>query len=71
MGATDPPFNVSRGWAEAFFKRHGFKHRKVKAEQLSVDTLSAKDFPAILKGFMADGTYTRDQIFNADETALY
>ena len=71
-GMTTPtPFKASRGWAQAFFKRHNFKHKKMKGEQLSADTSAAEAYPAILKEIIQEGGYTRDQIFNADETALY
>lgn len=71
MGMTLPPFKASKGWAQNFFKRHGFKYKKTKGEQLSSDTVAAKEYPEILQKMLEDGGYTRDQVFNADETALF
>lgn len=71
MGMTPLPFKASKGWAQNFFRRHGFKYKKTKGEELSSDTVAAKEYPEILRKMLEDDGYTRDQVFNADETALF
>ena len=71
MGMTPLPFKASKGWAQNFFRRHGFKYKKTKGEELSSDNVAAKEYPEILRKMLEDDGYTRDQVFNADETALF
>lgn len=62
-------FKASQGWLEKFKHRHGIRELNIQGEQLSaanIETINAykEEFKSIVAG------YTRDQIYNADETGL-
>ena len=58
-------FNTSHGWLTGFLKRHAFHNVKIQGE------LAAKNSPDELVKIIQDCRYTPDQIFNADEMALF
>lgn len=65
----DPGFKASTGWLEKFKNRHGIRELNIQGEKLSavsIETIDAykKQFEKLIAGF------TRDQIYNADETGL-
>lgn len=64
-------FKASVGWAVSFLKRKGFRNISFTGERASADEEAANQFPAILKNIIDEGGYTKDQIYNLDETALY
>ena len=63
------PFTASYGFPWRFCSRFGIKSLSICGEKLSADLISADEF---MQNFaeLKDG-YTRDQIFNYDETGLY
>ena len=64
------PFKASNGWLTNFLKRKGFKNIKFSGERGSADTEAAASFPNVLKKIIEEGGYTKDQIFNLDESGL-
>lgn len=64
-------FNASTGWFTGFLERHALHNIKIKGEIASGDQKAAQEFPAELKKIIADGGYSPDQVFNADETGLF
>lgn len=70
-GVQPGPFRPSKGWTRDVFKRHGFVRKKISGEQLSADRIAAQEYPKILQRMVQEEGYTRSQIFNVNETALY
>ena len=68
---TPAPFKASSGWLNNFLKRKEFKNVKFTGERASADDEAARSFPIILKGLIEEGGYTKDQIYNLDETRFY
>ena len=69
---ADPlSFKGSTGWLTKFNQRHGIKNVQLRREILSSDLSAVGPFREELKQVIADEGYTRDQIFNADETGLW
>jgi hypothetical protein len=62
-------FQASKGWLESFRNRHQIEFRSLHGESESADPSSASEFLSRL-GEICDG-YRPEDIFNADETALY
>lgn len=62
-------FSASNGWLEGFKRRHDIAFKKVAGESKSVDqgvcNHWTEDLPNLLEG------YEPDEIYNADETALF
>lgn len=68
---ADKPFVASVGWLCHFLKCKELRHVRVTGEHAPADELAVKEHPAILRGIIEEGGYTRDQIYNMDEMALY
>ena len=64
-------FVASKGWLNRFQHRHGISQVKINGESRSADTTAADEFIPIMKTYMADNDLLPEQIYNADETALY
>ena len=64
-------FCASKGWLMGFLQRNALHNIKIKDEIASGDQNAAKEFPLKFKKIIADGAYSPDQVFNADETGLY
>lgn len=64
-------FCASHGWFEKFKQRHSLHNLKLKGEQSSADIIAAQEYPEKFSELISAHSYTRDQIFNADETGLY
>lgn len=64
-----PNFSASNGWLEGFKKRHDLVFKKICGESNSVDLTSCRQWVEDLPNLLAD--YSADDIFNADETALF
>jgi len=70
-GPEAPTFNASTGWLKNFKKRHGILQKKKNGEVKSADYQGYQDFIPEFRDFITNGEYTDQQIYNADETALY
>ena len=68
---TPAPFKASSGWLNNLLKRKEFKNIQFTGEWASADDEAARSFPIILKGLIEEGGYTKDQIYNLDETRFY
>jgi hypothetical protein len=64
-------FVASKGWLYRFQQRHGISQVKITGEVRSADTAAAEAFTPILQTYIRDNDLVPDQIYNADETALY
>ena len=63
--------NTSHGWLTGFLKNDAFHNLKIQGELASADENAAKNYPDELAKIIQERRYTSDQIFNADETALF
>lgn len=61
----------STGWFNKFKKRNGLKLIKVCGERASADTEAAEDFVDELSEYIKEEGLSPEQIYNADETALF
>lgn len=64
-------FSASNGWFDNFKKRTGIRCLKVCGEKLSADTAAVAPFVHSFKEKIQEMGLTEEQIYNADETALY
>ncbi|XP_055374156.1 tigger transposable element-derived protein 1-like [Condylostylus longicornis] len=64
-------FLASKGWFENFKKRFSLRNVKLQGEQASADVEAAQKFILEIPRIIEEGEYSADQIFNADESALY
>ena len=64
-------FTASKGWFEKLKQRYSLHNIKFQGEQASADAEAARNFKLELSRIIDEGGYTPDQIFNADESALY
>ncbi|XP_061444367.1 tigger transposable element-derived protein 1-like [Rhineura floridana] len=64
--AKDAKFVASRGWFDRFKKRSNLHNIKVQREAAAVES-----YPCYLAKIIEDGGYSKDQIFNVDETGLF
>ena len=63
-------FKVSNGWFEKFKERHGLSFKKLCSESAEVDAATVNGWRKDqLKNLLEK--YEPDEVFNADETALY
>ena len=63
-------FKASKGWLQKFNKRHHISLQRNNGEAGLVDMVAAKNYlDNVLPGLVSD--YHPDNIFNADETALF
>lgn len=68
MGEEGEGFKASAGWLEKWKNRYGVRQVNVCGEKLSADVDAADIFKTEMHEFMQG--YSKDQIFNADETGL-
>nr|XP_020009435.1 jerky protein [Castor canadensis] len=61
----------SEGWLQKFKKRHGIKYLKMYGEKASADHESAENYIDEFAKIISDENLSPEQIYNADETALY
>jgi hypothetical protein len=71
MESRDHSFNASSGWLDKLKKRFSLHNIKFTGEQASADVEAAESFKKNIVNIISEGGYSADQIFNADETALY
>ncbi|XP_006875041.1 PREDICTED: tigger transposable element-derived protein 1-like [Chrysochloris asiatica] len=62
-------FIASNGWLDRFKKRYGLYENKWLPEE--ADHAAAAGFPKYLKALIEENRYLPEQVFNADETALF
>uniref|UniRef100_A0A2A4JVK0 HTH CENPB-type domain-containing protein n=1 Tax=Heliothis virescens TaxID=7102 RepID=A0A2A4JVK0_HELVI len=68
---TDRGFQASEGWFNKFKMRQSLHNIKIVGEAAYADTAAAERYPEEFANLVADGGYTPEQIFNADETGLF
>ena len=68
---TDGGFQASEGWFNKFKVRQSLHSIKIVGEAASADTAAAERYPEEFANLVAGGGYTPEQVFNADETALF
>ncbi|KAI6661871.1 Jerky protein homolog-like [Oopsacas minuta] len=64
-------FCASSGWLQKFCHRHGIRSATLQGEALSADISAVDPYRKELLSVIEKGGYTRDHIFNADETGLW
>jgi hypothetical protein len=62
---------ASSGWFDRFKRRSNLYDIKVQGEAAAADTVAAESFPRNLAKITEDSGYSKDQIFNVDETGLF
>lgn len=68
-GKTD--FQASSGWLDKFKARHGIRFLKVCGERVSSDAEAVAPFHLKLQALIEEMQLTKDQVYNADESALF
>ncbi|GFX53150.1 jerky protein homolog-like [Trichonephila clavipes] len=66
----DAYFSASIGWLDRWKKRHGVRQLTITGEKLSSDFDAAKEYVTTFANLIAEGNYSPQQIYNADETGL-
>lgn len=64
-------FVASNGWFDRFKRRHGIRFLTVSGEKLSADLSHITPFIHRLRGKMHEMGITENQLYNADESALF
>lgn len=67
----DGGFQASEGWFGKFKLRQSLHSIKIVGEVASADTVAAASYPEDFMKIITDGGYKPEQVFNADETALF
>ena len=64
-------FKASSRWLHRFCVHHGIRAFLLQGELLSADMTAVEPFRSTLKELMEKEGYSKDQVFNADETGLW
>ena len=70
LGGT-ATFKASQGWLGRFKARFGIRQLSVQGERLSADTEAVVECQEAIQKVIAEGQYSKDNVYNADETGLY
>jgi len=70
-GKNDQTFTASHGRFQRFRKTANFQNVKIGGEAASADFKAAEEFVVKFDEFLKENNYTKEQIFNVDETGLY
>ncbi|GFT18477.1 uncharacterized protein TNCV_2241561 [Trichonephila clavipes] len=62
--------SASIGWLDRWKKRHGVRQLTITCEKFSSDFDAAKEYVTTFANLIAEGNYSPQQIYNADETGL-
>lgn len=64
-------FKASTGWLNNFKNRHGLRELKIEGDKLSAASIDiVKDFKIKFQKIIDENNFTRDQVYNADESSL-
>lgn len=69
--STSETFLASNGWLSKWKRRHGISSVKTSGEIRSADHESADAFQIEFQQYVEEQGYHKEQIYNADETALF
>lgn len=64
-------FHLSSGWLDRFKKRHGISEGTTCGEAKSADHENAERYVDVFEKIIKDENLSPEQVYNADETALY
>ncbi|GFV73682.1 jerky protein homolog-like [Trichonephila clavipes] len=67
---SDASFSASIGWLDRWKKRHGVRQLTITGEKLSSDFDAAKEYVTTFANLIAEGNYSPQQIYDADQTGL-
>lgn len=68
---TNEIFKASNGWFNRFRTRFNLHNLKISGEKASADNVAAENFKPILADIISKEGYRPEQVFNADESALF
>ena len=68
---ADGGFQASEVWFNKFKVRQSLHSIKIVGEAAFADTAAAERYPEEFANLVADGRYKPQQVFNADESALF
>ena len=63
-------FKASKGWVRSFVRRKKLHNLRFTGERASADMEAAAEYPDTLAAIIEEGGYSREVIFNCEETGL-